>query len=181
MPTQSVPSPIQISGPTGTVSDTSVAQAQSNAYFAIKAWVDTKNNSLTQDFLTQFNAWSSNYIAGSIGLDSMPVPPKSYVVAFFDDPTTGTGDPGALPTAIQWPYASQVGGPVVAPPPVPQKPAVVAVPQAWFSALGGTVANCPPGDTFPVGFKVTASDGSVWQKMSSPTPFGVAFFYQKVG
>jgi hypothetical protein len=31
-----------------------------------------------------------------------------------------------------------------------------------------------------VGFIVTAEDGSQWQKKRSVTPFGVAYFYERV-
>jgi hypothetical protein len=42
------------------------------------------------------------------------------------------------------------------------------------------IRNVPKGDTTPVGFIVTSEDGSQWQKKRSVTPFGVAYFYERV-
>ena len=53
------------------------------------------------------------------------------------------------------------------------KPQVVALPEPAH------IRNVPPGDTTPEGFVVIA-DGQRWQKQSSVTPFGVAYFYQRV-
>lgn len=175
--TPSTPAPIQVAGATGTTDDTSLAQAQANTYFAVSHLVDQMNAAKAQDFLTQWASWKSNYIQGSIGLDKMPAPPKAFVVAYFDDPTTGKGEGFYANTTVQWPYPSQTGGPVVPTPPVPALPKTA--PATWFKALGGTVQTATAGDTFPVGASVTAADGSAWVKKASPTPFGTAYFYEK--
>jgi hypothetical protein len=42
------------------------------------------------------------------------------------------------------------------------------------------VRNVPVGDTMPVGYRLTAADGSVWQKQASPTPFGIEYYYARI-
>lgn len=161
--------------------DATLAQAQSNTYFAISHLVDQMNASKTQDFLNAWARWKSDFISGTAGLETMPKVPKSYVIGYFTDPTTGGGEstPGQYANQrVQWPYPSQTGEPLLPQPPVPAKPAVVAA--TWFNALGGSVVTAVAGDNTPVGVTITDSNGQKWIKKSSPTPFGTAYFYEKV-
>jgi len=43
------------------------------------------------------------------------------------------------------------------------------------------IRNVPGGDTMPVGYQLLAPDGGKWQKQASPTPFGMAYYYAKLG
>ena len=54
------------------------------------------------------------------------------------------------------------------------KPFVQALPEPDH------IRNVPKGDTTPVGFIITSEDGAQWQKKRSVTPFGVAYFYERV-
>lgn len=172
--------PIQVAGPTGSAVDTSIGQAQLNTFYSVSQLVKQLNQALATNFQTQWDSWVYNYSGGHQTLDAMPHVPKSYVVAYFNDPTTGTGD-GAYPNiVVQWAYPAQTGGPVIPQPTPPATQPPTPTPQSWFSAVGGDVQVAPLGDTTPVGVTVTDATGQKWIKKSNPTPFGVAYWYEKV-
>jgi len=150
----------------------SLETAQANTLAAIQAQVRNLNDNLKSNYLTAFNNWAQSILTGRPANGEPPKPPMAYVVGYFTDPTTGPG--GILP-AVQWAYPMEGAAPVCDMPPVPPIPAPPApLPERE------DIRNVPLGDMLPVGFKMTAPDGGVWQKQASPTPFGIAYFYVRV-
>lgn len=136
---------------------TSLADAQANVLASVTAECGLLNSNLKTIYLDAFAGWVQSVQAGRVSNANPPQPPASYVVAYYDDPTR----PGTL-----WAYPAQTGSAVCPLPPVPDNPpARVTV---------------PSDDTMPVGSRVTGPDGGVWEKIASPTPFGVACYYAKV-
>jgi hypothetical protein len=76
-----------------------------------------------------------------------------------------------------WAYPNQGSEPVCDLPPIPAVPPPYTPPVLPEPA---NVRNVPAGDSMPVGYVLTAANGSRWQKQTSPTPFGVAYFYARV-
>jgi hypothetical protein len=152
--------------------------AQANTLAAVQRQVQDWNNVLKSNYLTAFDNWSQSVLAGRTDNSNPPQPPKAYVVGHFTDPTSGPGSLGPYgDTAILWPYPMQGTEPVCPMPPVPAAikpytPPVIPEPD--------NIRNVPSGDAMPVGYRVKASDGGVWQKQSSPTPFGVVYYYMRV-
>lgn len=158
-----------------------LAAAQQNALSSVNHEIADLNAQAQDNFKTAWNNWLLNWNAGRVADKSTaPKPPAGYVLAFFNDPTTGPGAPAPGPygdMVIQWPYPALGTNPVVPQPPIPDVPA----PQVSQNATGnGSVQNVAAGDTLPVGSIVKSADGSSWEKMATPTPWGVAFYYQKV-
>jgi hypothetical protein len=147
-----------------------------------QALVNAYNNSMIVNYYAQFETWSGNYAIGKADLSTMPVPPMAYYVASdFQDPTTGAGATGPYGiTPIYWPYPKQGLSPVTAALPIPAPPTPQVQPTFQGTVATGTKMNVPPGDQMPIGTKITSPDGSVWEKMASPTPFGMATYYSKV-
>ena len=154
----------------------SLETAQANTLAAVQTQVANLNDNLKSNYLTAFNNWSISVLAGRSDNTNPPQPPKAYVVGYFTDPTTGPGSNGAYTKdPVQWAYPAVGSDPVCPMPPVPSVPKPPApLPERE------DIRNVPLGDTLPVGFKMTAPDGSVWQKQASPTPFGIAYFYVRV-
>jgi hypothetical protein len=67
-------------------------------------------------------------------------------------------------------------------PPLCEVPAFAKIPPPQVLALPepSHVRNVPKGDTMPVGYIVSDPEGNRWQKQSSVTPFGVAYFYSRI-
>ena len=168
--------------PTDTVADyatTTLKAAQANTLAAVTLQIVDLNNNLKSNYLTAFNNWLLSWTAGRISDKSTaPAPPLSYVVGYFTDPTTGKGAVGPYgETPVQWAYPAQGSDPVCAVPAIPD----VSPPQVHPAWTGNNLLqNVPPGDTMPVGSIIPAPDGGKWEKMASPTPFGMAYYYAKV-
>lgn len=163
-------------GHVNAVDDSTIQQAQANTLQAIQSQCSAFNVKIKADYLTTFGNWAISVSAGRMDSSNPPKPPASFVVGYFTDPTTGGGE-GAYPnTKVQWAFPSQTGPAVCDMPPIPaSKPYVPPVLEP-----PANIRNVPLGDTMPVGFVLTATDGVKWQKQSSPTPFGTAYFYARI-
>lgn len=147
---------------------TTLEAAMQNTAKAVSAQIVQMNESLKAAYLQQFNNWAQSVDIGRIDNSNPPKPPMAYIAATFQDQT----NPNAY-----WTYPAQGITPVCDMPPIP-----ASHPQQVHPAVpGANVMNVPPGDVLPIGFIVTSSDGTKWQKQQSPTPFGVATFYAKIG
>jgi hypothetical protein len=140
---------------------TSLAAAQANVLASTTAQVALLNNNLKTIYLSAFNDWTINLLAGRPAGDP-PKPPKAYRVV--------TGADGfAYP---------QLGDALVCDmPPVPEAPPPYVAP---VLPEPENIRSVPVGDKLPVGFVMVDAGGIRWQKQASPTPFGVAYFYAKV-
>jgi hypothetical protein len=147
---------------------TTLEAAMANAEAAVKLQVEQFNQQLTADYKTKFSNWS---ISSAAGREAGPMPevPYGYMVGFFIDSTNGKA---------RWAFPQRGPDPVMAPlkpPPVakPYVPPVLPEPD--------NIRNVPAGDTMPVGYILTEMpSGARWQKQSSHTPFGIAYYYLKV-
>jgi hypothetical protein len=150
-------------------SQTTLETAMANTTAAVTNQVSQLNEQLKSAYLNQFTAWAQDVLNGrTTDLSTAPKPPLAYVVGYFIDSTN--------PRA-RWAYPVTGTQPVCEVPAMPQPPAQyvpVVLPEP------DTVQNVPPGDTLPVGYVMTAPDGSRWQKHSSRTPFGIAFYYVRL-
>jgi hypothetical protein len=149
-------------------SQTTLEAAMANTLAAVNLQVEQFNQQIKAGYLTTFNNWSISVMAGRLDNTNPPKPPNAYVVGFFTDSTN---------SKAQWAYPMTGTAPVCEMPPVPPVvkpyvPPVLPEPE--------TVRNVPVGDTLPVGFIVTGPDGTRWQKHSSHTPFGVAYYYARL-
>ena len=147
--------------------DAAMANVETGAHQQVAAL----NAALQADYLVDFNNWAQRVIAGQSPEVNPPQPPDSYLVGHFTDSTN--------PNAI-WAYPVIGTLPVCVMPPLPVMPAVAAPASGAAASQIGSKQNVPAGDTMPVGYKATAPDGSVWQKMASLTPFGTAYYYERV-
>src|SRR5204863_3999575 len=123
-------------------------------------------------YLNEFHNWALSVEAGRLCNEHPPLPPAAFVVGSYNDEYKLNGK------TVEWPVPSQTGGPICDVPPIPpsSKPYVPpAMPEP------DNIRNVPPGDTMPVGFIFTAANGGRWQKQSSHTPFGIAYYYARVG
>ncbi|MDE3165196.1 MAG: hypothetical protein KGN36_05270 [Acidobacteriota bacterium] len=150
------------------ISETSLEAAMANTAAAVTNQVSQLNQSLKTNYLAQFNAWAQDVMNGRSDPSTAPKPPLAYVVGSFTDAT----NPNA-----HWAYPEPGTQPVCDMPPVPQ-PAPAYVPPVLPEP--DDVCNVPVGDVLPVGYVMTAPDGSRWQKHSSHTPFGIAFYYVRL-
>jgi hypothetical protein len=158
---------------------TTIQQAQANTLAAVTAQVANLNSGALSNFQTAWQNWLLNWTAGRVtDKTTAPQPPFGYVVGYFNDPTTGPGSLGPYgDTVIQWAYPALGNTPVCVMPIIPDVPP----PQVKSVTHGnGSVMDVPPGDVMPLGSLVTAPDGSKWEKMASPTPFGMAYYYAKI-
>jgi hypothetical protein len=132
------------------------------------AQVAALNATLKSLFLATFNNWLINWNAGRVtDKSTAPIPPAAYIVSSSTDETGLTWAAPAIGTA-----------PVCGQPAIPDQTA----PQVHPVVTGNsTLMNVPAGDTMPVGALIPAPDGSIWRKTASPTPFGMAYYYVKVG
>jgi hypothetical protein len=147
---------------------TTLEAAMANTLAAVKIQVDQFNAQLKDTYLTAFNNWALNVTAGRSDNTNPPQPPNGFVVDYFTDPTN---------SKAQWAYPATGTTPVCAVPQIPpaSKPYTPPVlPEPDY------IRNVPVGDTMPVGFILQSPDGAKWQKQSSHTPFGIAYFYARV-
>jgi hypothetical protein len=141
-------------------SNPDVDQALAN-YTAEAAQVAaTLNQNLVANYMTAFQNWAGQVMAAKIPNTNPPQPPAEYL---------------AVKASNGWSYVIRSTYPVCAVPAIPQ--AAVAPPSLPEPT---DIRSVPLGDTMPVGFILTAPDGSRWQKQGSPTPFGMAYYYAKV-
>jgi hypothetical protein len=158
---------------------TTIQAAQANTLAAVTAQVANLNSGAISNFQTAFSNWLLNWTAGRVtDKTTAPQPPFGYVVGYFNDPTTGPGSLGPYgDTVIQWAYPALGNTPVCVMPIIPDVPP----PQVHPVTTGNDrVMNVPAGDVMPVGSILPAPDGSKWEKMASPTPFGMAYYYAKL-
>lgn len=152
--------------------------ALANTLASVQQQVHDWNGKIKANYLTTFDNWSQSVVAGRADNSNPPKPPKAYVVGHFMDPTTGPGCVGPYgETPIYWPYPAEGTEAVCAMPPVPPAikpytPPVLPEPD--------NLRNAVPGDTMPVGYRITSADGSIWQKQASPTPFGMEYYYTRL-
>ena len=142
--------------------ETTLAAAQQNTLASSTVMAAHLNDELKKLYLSRFNDWTISVLAGKIDNSNPPKPPVGY------DVVTG-------PDGFAWPVLGQTA--VCTMPAIPEdhsKPQVLTIPEP------DRIRNVPVGDAMPVGYIATAPDGAKWQKQASPTPFGVAYFYQKV-
>ena len=159
---------------------TTLQAVQANTLAAVTSQTVELNNNLNSNYLTSFNNWLLSWTAGRItDKSSAPKPPNGFVVGYFNDPTTGPGTIGPYgDTVVQWAY------PALGSTPVSPMPGIPDIPPPYVPPVLPEPANIryvPVGDTMPVGYQLIAPDGSKWQKQASPTPFGMAYYYAKVG
>lgn len=158
---------------------TTLKAAQANTLNAVTGQVSDLNANTKANFLTGFSNWLINWQAGRVtDKASAPQPPLGWVVGYFNDPTTGPGGLGPYgDLVVQWAYPARATDPVCPMPAIPDVPAAQV--QPVFTG-NGQIQNVAAGDTVPVGSIIPAPDGSKWEKMASPTPFGMAYYYVKV-
>ena len=147
---------------------TTLEAAMANTLAAVKSQVDALNEQLKSSYLNTFNNWALSVTAGRSDNTNPPQPPNAYVVGSFTDSTN---------SQAQWAYPATGTTPVCAMPAIPPAskpytPPVLPEPD--------NIRNVPLGDNMPVGFVLLAPDGGKWQKQSSQTPFGTAYFYARV-
>jgi hypothetical protein len=119
------------------------------------------NANLTFNYKVGFQNWADAVIAGKIANTNPPQPPAAWA---------------AVKASNGWSYVIRGTDPVTTVPPIPSIP-----PPPPPLPEPANVRNVPAGDTMPVGYVLVVPDGSHWQKQASPTPFGMAYFYQRVG
>jgi len=151
----------QVGTDTGATSDPNLAQAQANDKAAAEQNRDRLNQSLIANYSQGFSNWSAQVLNGKIDNTNPPQPPAAWL---------------ALTASDGWTYLVRGTDPVCPVPPIPSvpKPAPpVSVPVH--------VMDVTPGDTAPIGYVITnPADGTRWQKKATPTPFGVAMYYEQV-
>jgi hypothetical protein len=147
---------------------TTLEAAMANATTAVKIQVEQFNEQLKDNYLTGFSNWSQSVVAGRSDNANPPQPPNGYVVGYFTDPTN---------LRAQWAYPLLGTTPVCVVPPLPPASKPYAPP---VLSEPDFIRNVPPGDTMPIGYVLAGPDGAKWQKQSSHTPFGIAYFYARV-
>ena len=141
---------------------TTLEAAKANTLASSTAMAQHLNQELKNRYLSAFESWKTMVLAGKIDNTNPPFPLLAYEVV--------TGPEGfAYPELGKKPICDM---PEI--PPDYSKPQVQVLPEPEH------VRNVPKGDTMPVGFVLSAGDGSRWQKQSSVTPFGVAYYYARV-
>jgi hypothetical protein len=132
----------------------------------------TVNESLCAHYRNAHNALATSVTAGKrdIATISWPKPPQSFIPTY---------DADGYPI-----FMEQIGEPVCDPLPLPTPPPPAVDVNKVFSATGPggvKVKPAPLRDTSPDGTVTMMSDGTLWVKKSSSTPFGVAHFYERLG
>lgn len=126
--------------------------------------VKRMNAALKVTYDSLFDSWVTVVLAGKIDNTKPPAVPVGYEGRMdgtgFTYPERGTQPVCAARTDIPEDHS---------------KPQVLVLPEPDH------VRNVPKGDTMPVGYVAVDSEGHRWQKQASVTPFGVAYFYLRVG
>ncbi len=146
--------------------ETTLTAAIAHTLASSTAQVAHLNRELRKLYLMRFADWAANVDAGRIPNTGWPLPPMRYEL--FEDSL-----------GFSWPAEGE-SEPVSEVPPIPADRTKPQVPEIVEGNEVGSVRNVSKGDTLPAGAMVTAPDGGVWQKMASPTPFGVAYYWQRV-
>lgn len=149
---------------------TTLAAAQQNILAGTEQAVGQMNLTLKTAYLNQFAAFAADVINGRSKPENAPQPPIGFVVGF----KTEEANPN-----IKWAYPAVGNLPVCAMPPLPTPPQASG-PVGDIQSTNG-YRNCPPDDTFPVGWILTdPNNGDQWQKQTSNSPFGIRHFYALV-
>jgi hypothetical protein len=142
---------------------TTLEAAIANTLASSTAMVVHLNSQLKNRYDSNFESWKTMVLAGKIDNTNPPQPPTGYELVTGKDgfayPEMGTNPVCELRRDI---------------PPDYSKPFVLVLPEPEH------VRNVPKDDVMPVGYVATDPEGRRWQKQSSITPFGVAYFYQRV-
>ena len=139
-----------------------------NTEAAVRGQVALLNRQLVSGYQTAFDNWSISVIAGRGVGDGPPRPPKGFIVGHFTDATNDR----AL-----WAYPATGPDPVCA---MPELPHVAPPYVAPVMPEPEHIRGVPAGDVMPVGYIAIDAAGFRWQKRSSATPFGVAYFYERL-
>jgi hypothetical protein len=144
--------------------ETTIEAARANTLASSTAMVARLNEQIEQRYHSSFESWRVMVLAGKIDNTNPPAPPVGFELATSENgfayPELGKSPVCAARTDI---------------PEDVSKPLVQALPEPDH------VRNVAKGDTMPVGSIVTDPEGRRWQKQSSVTPFGVAYFYARLG
>jgi hypothetical protein len=143
--------------------ETTLEAAIANTLASSTVMVEHLNSELKKRYDLAFESWRTQVLAGKIDNLNPPQPLVGYQLvkmgSGFSYPELGV-DPVCAPrTDIPADYS---------------KPQVLVLPEPDH------VRNVPKNDTMPVGYVAIDGEGRRWQKQSSVTPFGVAYFYLRV-
>ena len=142
---------------------TTLEAAIANTLASSTAMVEHLNSELKKRYDSSFESWKTTVLAGKIDNTNPPQPPAGYELVTGKDgftyPELGTKLVAEPRTDIPADYS---------------KPFVLLLPEPEH------VRNVPRNDTMPVGYVAIDAQGRRWQKQSSVTPFGVAYFYLRV-
>jgi hypothetical protein len=167
---QAIQSQIGVDPQAALPSNPDIAQALANCAASAATAASTLNSNLTQIYLTGFQNWAQQVLAGKIANTDPPQPPAGYA---------------AVQASDGWTYVIRGTDPVCAVPPVPSVP---TMPPAGVVAIGSRIANtnywaallqdtAPNGYTTPA--PTTAQDGTVGFFTKVMSPFGG--WWEKVG
>jgi len=140
----------------------SLEACKANILASSTAMAEHLNDELKKRYLLAYDGWKTSVLAGKIDNSNPPKPLLAYEVVTNEDGF-------AYPVVGTKPVCE-----------MPEIPADYSRPFVQILPEPDHVRNVPKGDTTPVGFIVTAEDGSHWQKKRSVTSFGVAYFYERV-
>lgn len=118
------------------------------------------NRSLLDNYHVAFANWAGLVVSGRQKPVNAPVPPSAYE---------------AVKASDGWFYVVRGATPVCDPLPAPLPPPPPAPPATDPNT------KTAAGDTHEVGVPFTDADGVQWVKLSRPTPFGTAYWLQRVG
>jgi hypothetical protein len=142
---------------------TTLEAAIANTLASSTLMVDHLNSELKKRYDSSFESWKTMVLAGKIDNTNPPQPPAGYILVSnktgFTYPELGAEPVTASRTDIPADYS---------------KPFVLVLPEPEH------VRNVPKNDTMPVGYVAVDAEGRRWQKQSSVTPFGVAYFYARI-
>jgi hypothetical protein len=134
-------------------SNPDIAQALANCAASAATAAATLNSNLIQIYLTAFQNWAQQVLAGKIPNTNPPQPPLDYV---------------AVQASDEWSYVIRGTDPVCAMPPIPSVP---QAPSGMVVGIGSRIANTnywaalPTNANVPNGYTtptpVTAADGTV--------------------
>jgi hypothetical protein len=122
--------------------------------------VATLSQTLAANYMTAFQNWAAQFMKAKIPNTNPLQPPAEYL---------------AVGASNGWSYVIRGTEPVCA---------MLAIPQAAVASPPlperTDIRSVPLGDTMPVGFILTAADGTRWQKQGSLTPLAWPSYYAKV-